>query len=275
MIFITEQLSVVFHLPLTKQTLYLCRVKAVKPKYLFFFVIIFLSVSNCCQAGRRPVMKFSWVQKDSIALQAVFLIESDRADFLENDTLMTQMPGYLKISSKGFELKAFAFKKHNRLALQINDTVYVSNIFSPTGFFSRYRIDFSSNRIQVITDWGGSNHNHIVNFLILLLSCIVIEFLLLKSIPGWKIPWLLSIKLTTICNIVTIPVVWFVIPLFISFQHHQILAAIIFSFITEGFILRFVAQPKPLWRYVFIYSFLLNVISLTIGGLIILGFYIS
>lgn len=120
---------------------------------------------------------------------------------------------------------------------------------------------------------GSYAYETIITFLIALILTLLLElFVALIFTYIAKIPKEVLISVFVV-NILSLPIVWFIFPLIIKgpnyhYYVYMILSAEIFAFIFEGYFLYILNKKLISLKKLFLLSFLMNLVSFIIGGLI-------
>lgn len=156
-----------------------------------------------------------------------------------------------------------------KLAIHLNDKVYLTNTVDRTQFKSSYLVEITDKAI--LTESSPLfDMRYVKFFLIAFILTIVIELILASAVIfAFKLKKK-TLLYVLLANLVTIPVVWFVIPVF-QLNTLFIPLAELFAFGFEGwFFYRFAKIKKS---RAFVLSFIINLFSYLAGTIAFFIFY--
>lgn len=160
--------------------------------------------------------------------------------------------------------------KEFKLAIYLpsQDKIYISNTANKNDFRATYKANIlSDGRIDVQETTSfliGDTMRKIVPFFIALLVTLILELLVaLIYVSVKKLPKKI-LKSVLLVNFITLPIVWFIFPLY-EYPMMAILLAEIFAFIFEGFFLYLLNKKHLSLRKAFVLSILMNLLSLAVG----------
>ncbi|NVO21683.1 MAG: hypothetical protein HXX13_18430 [Bacteroidetes bacterium] len=239
---------------------------------LLLLILFTLHISLFADAGPKPSMKFKLVYKTSKPVKVIegWQLESKFQAFNVFDTLIRRGPQGFNLSQDKASSVSYGYDDYHKIAIKFDDRVRESNVFQDESFNSSYELTVYDDRMEVkdVTSFMKDSTvmaTFIKALLLTLALELLVAFIYLKLA---KKP--LKILLVVILgNLFTVPMLWFVFPLMLNIGS-AILAGELFAFITEALFLLTLSRKwfKP--GGAFLLSFMMNLLSLLIGGLALL-----
>jgi len=240
-----------------------------------FILFLFLFTTShflFADAGPKPSMKFKFVYRTTHPVKVVdgWQFESQFQSFNIYDTLRRQGPQGFNVSQDKASSVSYSYEDFHRIVIQFDDRKRESNVFADESFNSQYEMTIFDDRLEVkdVTPFmkDSSVWSAFIKALLLTLSLeLMVAFVYLKlSKKPSKI-----LLFVILGNLITLPVVWFLFPLFLNVGA-AFVAGELFAFVTEAFFLLLTCKKwfKP--SGAFLLSFIMNSMSLLIGGLALL-----
>jgi hypothetical protein len=147
--------------------------------------------------------------------------------------------------------------------------VLVSNEVERVHYWSKYRLDISTNGAAIITDITPFfNAHRIITFILALIITIALELLVaLIYCSRRKIPKKKILQSVLFANLISLPIVWFVFP-FLKTILVVILLSEIFAIVIEAYLIHSFNKTILSLRESFTLSLIMNVVSFLLGGFI-------
>ena len=153
---------------------------------------------------------------------------------------------------------------------------FVTNEVSRTNFNSHYRVELSSDRSAKISETTPVfSSDKISSFIKAFLITILLELLVsLFFISLCKLPKKI-LSYVLFANIISLPIVWFLFPLFKLYALTIIVASEIFAVLFESYFIYFFGKQIVSLKQSFVLSIVNNLVSLFVGSFIyiILGLF--
>ncbi len=246
-----------------------------KTSIRYFLLFFFLIASSSCliaDAGPKPSMKFRFEYKTThpVKVLAGWQFESQFQSFNVYDTMQRQGPQGFNVSQDHASSISYSYEDFHRIVIQFDDRKRESNVFADESFNSQYKVVVYDDRLEVedVTPFmkDSSVWAAFIKALLLTLALelmVAFVYLKLSKKPAFILLYVILI------NLITLPLVWFLFPLFLNVGV-AIVAGELFAFVTEALFLLLACKKwfKP--SGAFLLSFMMNVMSLLIGGLAIL-----
>ena len=245
------------------------------PSIRTILLVLLLSANShllLADAGPRPSMKFNLVYKTNHPVKVLegWQFESSFKSFNVYDTLLRKGPQGFKVSQDKASSVSYGYEDYHRIAIRFDDRKRESNVFADESFNSIYEVIVLDDRLEVrdVTPFmkDSSVWAAFIKALLLTLALeLMVAFVYLK-LAKKPAKILLYVILG---NLITLPVVWFLFPLFLNVGGALVVGEL-FAFITEALFLLLTCRQwfKP--SGAFLLSFMMNVMSLLIGGLALL-----
>jgi len=245
------------------------------PAIRIVFLFLILSATRFqlfADAGPKPSMKFNLVYKTTHTVKVMrgWQLESRFKSFNVFDTLLRKGPQEFRVNQEKGSSVSYGYEDYHRIAIQFDDRKRESNVFTDESFNSIYEVTVYDDRLEVkdVTPFmkNSSVWPAFLKALLLTLALeLMVAFVYLKLA---KKP--LKILLFVILgNLITLPMMWFVFPLFLNVGL-ALVAGELFAFVLEALFLLWTCRKwfKP--SGAFLLSFMMNLMSLLIGGLALL-----
>jgi hypothetical protein len=240
--------------------------------FRFFFLVLLIFNFNgviIADAGPKPSMKFSFVYKTTHPVKVLegWQLESRFKTFNVYDTLLRLGPQRFNVSQDKASSVSYGYEDYHKIVIQFDDRKRESNVFPDESFNSVYEVSVLDDRLIVkdITPFTKDSSTWAVFLKALLLTLaleLMVAFVYLKLAK--KPSYILLFVI--LGNLITLPLVWFVFPIFLNVGGAMIVGEI-FAFVSEALFLLLTCRKwfKP--SGAFLLSFMMNVMSLLIGGL--------
>jgi hypothetical protein len=249
--------------------------KTINVKNYILILLVFLSgitISARADVGPKPSMKFSIIYKTAkpVKLIAGWQLESRFQAFNVYDTLRRQGPQEFVATQDKASSVSYGYADFHKIILRFDDRVRESNVFLNESFNSQYEITVLDDRLEIrdVTPFmkDSSSWSAFLKALMLTLALeLFVAFIYLKLA---KKP--LKVLLFVILgNLITLPVLWFLLPLFLNVGA-SIMLGELFAFGFEAMFLLWTCKTwfKP--GGAFLLSFSMNFMSLLVGGFAII-----
>ncbi len=246
-----------------------------KPSRIISLIVItvFITIKLAfADAAPKPTMQFKLVYKTTkpVTLLDGWQLQSQFETFNVIDSLATKngprrfMCGQQKCSSV-----AGSYEDFQKLFLKFNDTTRQSNVFANESFNSVYEVTVYDDRLEVkdVTPFMKDSTTWAAFLKALLLTLalqIMVAFVYLKLA---KKP-LKILLFVILANLITLPMVWFLFPLFLN--SWAIPVGELAAFVLEALFLLLTCRKYFKPSGAFLLSFMMNVMSFLIGGLALL-----
>jgi hypothetical protein len=245
---------------------------------LFFSAsLLFASEGLMADAGPKPSMKFSIEYKTTrpVEVSDGWQLQSEFGTFNVFDTLERKgAQGFHVINREQAKSTSYGYRDYQKLILKFNDTVRESNVFVNESFNSTYQVTVYDDWLEIIDTTSFMKDSSVMSaFIKALLLTLVLELLVAFIYLKLARKPLRILLFVIIGNLITLPFVWFLFPLVMDAW--AILAGEIFAFITEAFFLKWTCDRWFKLSGAFLLSFMMNVMSLLIGGfalILMIGF---
>lgn len=236
-----------------------------------------LSHGAIADAGPKPSMKFNLVYKTTLPVNVTkgWQLESDFKVFNVFDTLDRKGPQGFNISQEKASSISYGYKDYHRIVIKFDDTIRSSNVFEDESFNSVYELTVYDNKLEVkdVTPFMKDSTLWATFLKALMLTLaleLMVAFVYLKlSRKPLKILFFVILG-----NLITLPMLWFVFPLFLNIGT-SIVAGEILALVGEAFFLLLTCRAYFKPSGAFLLSFMMNIMSLLIGGfalLLMIGF---
>jgi len=238
-------------------------------------LVFFIAPIVYADLGNKPSMQFNFVYKTSQPVTIIdgIQLECEDINCLQANPLEDYGPQGFSCRDQNCRSLAYGYDtKYHKLIINFSDKQRESNIFTKKGYDATYNVTVLDNELIVTeTTPPKSFGEYMSSFLPALIIVIILEFivtfifLLIKK----KISKILLLHVI-IANIVSLPIVWFIIPL-LKIGTLVFSVGIIFAILFEAYFLYYVNKKKISLSTLFVLSLIMNILSLWIGGI----FYIS
>lgn len=239
---------------------------------LVIFLILATGLQLIADAGPKPSMKFRIIYQASGPLKVVdgWQLQSNSASFTPYDTIERRGPAGFHAEQESAGSVSYGYKTYHKIIIQFEDRKLESNVFENESFNSQYELAVYDDHLEVkdvtpfmkdSTTWPAFLKALMLTLLLELLVAFV--YVKLSKKP-------LKILLFVIAgNLITLPTLWFLLPLFLNVGASIFLGEI-FAFAFEAMFLLWTCKTwfKP--GGAFLLSFMMNIMSLLVGGFAIL-----
>jgi hypothetical protein len=239
---------------------------------LIFLMLLSSGSILLADAGPKPSMKFRIIYPSSKALKVLdgWQLQSNSSLFESYDTIERRGPQGFHAMQDMASSVSYGYKTYHKIVIQFEDRTLESNIFENESFNSQYELRVYDTRLEVTdvtpfmkdsTTWPAFFKALIMTLLLELLVAFIYVKLAKKP---------LKILLFVIAgNLITLPTLWFLLPLFLNVGASIFLGEI-FAFAFEAMFLLWTCKTwfKP--GGAFLLSFMMNIMSLLVGGFAIL-----
>lgn len=243
-------------------------------KYCLILIVFLFACHSFlfADAGPKPSMKFRMVYKTTNPVKVIqgWQLESRFQTFNVYDTLQRQGPQRFNANQETAKSVSYGYEDYHKIIIQFEDRTRESNVFENESFNSQYEITVLDDRLEVrdVTPFmkDSSVWSAFLKALMVTLALeIMVAFVYLKLA---KKP-LKILLFVILVNLITLPVFWFLFPMFLNVGWSIILGEL-FAFAFEAMFLLWTCKTwfKP--GGAFLLSFMMNVMSLLIGGFAIL-----
>lgn len=240
-------------------------------------IVLFLSSSTVfADAGPKPSMKFilEYHTSKPVKLLEGCQLQSDFETFTVFDTITRKGAQHFNVTQDMAKSVAYGYKQYHKLVLKFDDRTRESNIFENESFISSYKVLVYDDRLVVEdTTTFMKDSSPISAFLKALLLTLALEIMVAFVYLKLARKPLKILIYVILANLITLPIVWFVFPILLNAW--AILFGEIFAFVTEALFLLLTCRKwfKP--SGAFLLSFMMNFMSLLIGGfalILMIGF---
>ena len=242
-------------------------------KLLFpFLVFLILSMQTVfADAGPKPGMNFKMVYKTSKPVKVLegWQLQSPFESFTVADTLKREGPQRLIVNQQDCKSVSYGYKDFQKLILRFDDTTRQSNVFANESFNSVYEVTVYDNRLEVrdVTPFM-KNSTSLAVFLKALMLTLILELLVAFVYLKLSKKPLKILIFVILGNLITLPLVWFVFPLFLN--GWAIPVGEVVAFVLEALFLLLTCRRYFRPSGAFLLSFMMNFMSFLIGGLALL-----
>lgn len=250
--------------------------------HFFRFLITILlagiiSYGAIADAGPKPSMKFKLIYKTThpVKVEKGWQLESEFKVFNVFDTLDRKGPQGFNISRDKASSMAYGYRDYHKIVIQFDDTIRSSNVFEDESFNSIYELTVYDDKLEVkdVTPFMKDSTLW-ATFLKALLLTLALELMVAFVYLKLARKPLKILFFVILGNLITLPMLWFVFPLFLNLGA-AIIAGEILALVGEALFLLLTCKAYFKPSGAFLLSFMMNVMSLLIGGfalLLMIGF---
>jgi hypothetical protein len=245
------------------------------PLIFLLFIVLFSSQLHA-DAGPKPSMKFTIEYKTSKPVKLIegWQFQSQFETFNVYDSLNRKGPQGFHASQDKAKSVAFSYEQYHKLILKFDDKVRESNVFENESFNSSYMVTVFDDKLEVKDTTAFMKDSSVIAaFIKALLLTLALELMVAFVYLKLARKPLKILFFVILANLITLPIVWFLFPMIMN--SWAILVGEIFAFVTEALFLMLTCRKwfKP--SGAFLLSFMMNVMSLLIGGfalILMIGF---
>jgi hypothetical protein len=218
---------------------------------------------------------FTYTIRHPVKVIEGWQLESQMESFNVYDTLKRNGPQEFVVSGNQASSVSYGYLDFHKLVIRFDDRIRSSNVFRNESFNSQYEVLVHEDQLEVKDVTPFMKDSSVLSaFLKALLLTLILEMMVAFVYLKLAKKKLRVLFIVIIGNLVTLPVVWFLLPLFLNVGA-SIIAGELFAFVTEAMILLLVF---PQWfrpSGALLLSFMMNIMSLLVGGfalILMIGF---
>jgi hypothetical protein len=234
------------------------------------FILSILINFISADLGPKPTMEFNiqYETSNQITLINGSQYQCEDKDCNNIKRLSEYGPQRFLCNSNSCRSAAYGYSPYQKLILNFSDKQRESQIFYTNAFNAKFNVRVTDSELIVEETTPFASKWKVSSFIKSLIITLILELLVaLKYLSKNKLPKKILVSIL-IGNLITLPIVWFIIQLIITKLEIFILLSEIFAIVFEAYFIYYLNKKKITIKKAFILSIIMNLTSWIIGGFI-------
>lgn len=203
---------------------------------LLAFAMLFSSAFACADIGPKPSMEFHFVYETPKAISIINgeQIQCEDESCLDAKPLEQLGPQRFTCSENSCSSMAYGYAPYQKLVINFSDKTRESNVFKSGSFNGNFEVTVTDSRLVVRQQPHSVSIGGILLFIIALAITLILEFIVALAFL-WlaKMPMRI-LAAVLMANLISLPIIWFIFPLFESDYVIVLAISEIFALIFEA-----------------------------------------